>query len=221
MCIRDSPGLGAAPDSTNHFGAAMTAYPAVGARYPTVFDPATGAVQGPRHLQPKADAFLGYGVTGERDADLMPDQDGVTNLDPPANVPNHDSMDDGLVRPLALANCQPTNITYVVTVVGPARTRYVNAWFDWNRDGDWEDTFQCPGLPITPDEWAVKNQVINFGPGVYTVTSPIFLPFNPNSNQSMWLRLTLSEATAPINPSTLRPDGRGPAGAYRLSLIHI
>ena len=31
----------------------------------------------------------------------------------------------------------------------------------------------------------------------------------------MWLRVTLSEATAPINPSTLRPDGRGPAGAYR------
>lgn len=209
------PDLGDAPDNTNHFGAAMTAYPAVAARYPTVFDPATGAVQGPRHLQPKADAFLGYGVTGERDADLMPDQDGVPNIDPPANVPNHDGMDDGLMRPLNLPNCQPTSITYVVTVVGPARTRYVNAWFDWNRDGDWEDTFQCPGLPIAPDEWAVKNQVINFGPGVYTVTSPIFLPFNPNPNQSMWLRLTLSEAMAPVNPGTLRPDGRGPASAYR------
>lgn len=209
------PDLGDAPDSTNHFGAAMTAYPSVGARYPTVFDAATGAVQGPRHLQPKADAFLGRGVSGERDADLTPDQDGIPNLDPPADIPNHDSMDDGLVRPLVLPNCQPSRITYVVTVVGPARTRYVNAWFDWNRDGDWEDTFQCPGLPTGADEWAVKNQIINFGPGVYTMTSPIFLPFNPNPNQAMWLRLTLSEATAPVNPSTLRPDGRGPASAYR------
>ena len=209
------PDLGDAPDTTNHFGAAMTAYPAVPANYPTVFDPGTGAVQGPRHRLPKADAFLGRGVTGERDADLMPDQDGLTNLDPPANVANRDRMDDGLVRPLLLPNCQPTRISYVVTVVGPARARYVNVWFDWNRDGDWEDLFQCAGMAVTADEWAVKNQVIASGPGVYTITSPLFLPFNANPNQSLWLRVTLSEVPAPINPVTLRPDGRGPAGGYR------
>ena len=209
------PDLGDAPDTTNHFGAAMTAYPAVPANYPTVFDPGTGAVQGPRHRLPKADAFLGRGVTGERDADLMPDQDGLTNLDPPANVANRDRMDDGLVRPLVLPNCQPTRITYVITVVGPARARYVNAWFDWNRDGDWEDIFQCAGQATTADEWAVKNQVIAFGPGVYTVTSPLFLPFNPTANQSLWLRVTLSDIPAPNNPAIARPDGRGPTAGYR------
>lgn len=209
------PDLGDAPDDSNHFGAPMLAYPAVAAHYPTVYDPATGPVQGPRHTLPRADAFLGRGVSGERDADQAPDQDGLTNLDPPADLPNRDHMDDGLLRPLTLPDCQPTRISYVVTVVGPARERYVNAWFDWNRDGDWEDLFQCPGLAVTADEWAVKNQIISYGPGVYTVTSPLFLPFNSTANQSMWLRVTLSDVPAPRHPVTLLADGRGPAGGYR------
>ncbi len=44
--------LGDAPDSTNHAGVAMAAYAGVQARYPTVFDPATGLPQGPRHRLP-------------------------------------------------------------------------------------------------------------------------------------------------------------------------
>src|SRR5689334_18847464 len=88
--------LGDAPDSTNHFGVGMAAYPAVLARYPTVFDPATGAPSGPLHINPAGNGWLGAAVSREADADLLPDADGVTNIDPPTNTANRDRFDDGV-----------------------------------------------------------------------------------------------------------------------------
>src|SRR5262245_24413515 len=111
--------LGDAPDSTNHFGVAMTAYPGVPANFPTVFDPATGLPQGPLHFAPKADTWLGANVSGENDADLLPDADGVRNIIPPANNPDNDWFDDGVfpVNPIGikLPQCQQTNFNYIVT----------------------------------------------------------------------------------------------------------
>jgi uncharacterized repeat protein (TIGR01451 family) len=219
------PDLGDAPDSTNHDGAAMTTYPGhVPANFPTVFDPATGLPQGPIHLQPTQDAWLGprdAPPTGERDADRMPDADGRTNIDPPANKANRDEHDNGVFRDtLTLQHCEPATFRYQVTIVGPQRERFVNVWFDWNRDGDWEDTLDCPNAPAP--EWAVQNQVITLGPGTYVLTTTQFLPYNPNPNDPMWMRITLADR--PVGPNTapavnvVQPpltDGSGPATGYK------
>ena len=196
--------LGDAPDSTNHTaGAAMTAYAGpVGARYPTVYDPATGAPSGPLHRAPRADAWLGPKVSGERDADLLPDQDLVTNLRPPADIADLDNFDDGILRMPAVAHCVPTDMEVQVTVVGAAKKRYINVWIDWNRDGDWDDIYTlCPGQ--LAGDWVVRDFVTNLGPGVHNVTLPVFLPVAPGGAQPKpnWMRVTLSERQAPLDPS--------------------
>jgi len=212
------PDLGDAPASANHYGVPMSAYPpapvAVVARYPTVFGLPAGTPRGPMHRFPKRDAWLGYNVSWELDADLLPDQDGLTNIYPPGNAPNRDRWDDGVVNTSIRPDCVPTTFNYRVRVVGPRRTRYVNVWFDWNRDGDWEDTFDCPDGTLAP-EWAVQNQPITLGPGYYVLTTTAFFPYNPNPYLPTWMRITLAEREAPPNPLTGYADGRGPDFGYR------
>lgn len=221
--------LGDAPDSTNHFGAVMTAYPwGVNAIYPTVYDPATGLPQGPLHRAPTALAWLGAGVTGENDADLLPDVDGVTNINPPANAPDKDLRDDGVmpVNPgpppgIALPQCQVTNFKYIVTgsVAPPLPTVYANVWFDFNRDGDWADTFTCvtsTGGLLTVNEWAVRDQVVAPTPGAaIVVATPAFASFHTLPNREIWMRINIGELRATINPLTGLADGRGPGNGYR------
>ncbi len=207
--------LGDAPDSTNSFGTAMTAYPKGGppgtlARYPTVFT-AGSPPYGPLHRSPTARFWLGPAVSLEREADVGADADGVNNLQPPGDRPDLDGADDGTAANPPLPNCQSTKITYTVTVPpgAPASKAYVNLWFDWNRNGAWGDILQCPG--VLAKEWAVQNQVISVGgPGSYTFTTPAFLPYNPNPGQCLWWRITLSD-TAAANTSN---DGSGSANGY-------
>ena len=120
--------LGDAPDSTNHPGMAMTAYPpGVVARYPTVFDPATGLPEGPKHWQPRTDAWLGPHVTLENDADWLPDEDGQTNIGPSTDSPDRDGADDGLLPPVPAPHCVSSWFTYTVTI--PAGTSGVECHF--------------------------------------------------------------------------------------------
>jgi hypothetical protein len=220
--VEEPPGepifdLGDAPDSTNHAGVPMTAFPPGGppgvmANYPTVFDPATGLPQGPRHSAPDADAWLGPQVTHEFEADLMPDVDGWTNIDPPPDWPNRDEADDGLVPgTLNLHHCQQSDFLVELNVVGGPASRYLNVWFDWNRDGDWNDVLECPDATLVP-EWAIQNQVLNYGNGTHIFPTPSFLAFNPET--PTWMRMTLARELAPIIPGTSIADGRGPANGY-------
>jgi uncharacterized repeat protein (TIGR01451 family) len=211
------PDLGDAPDSSNHFGVAMTAYPGpVLANYPTVYDPATGLPPGPRHRFPRADAWLGQRVSGERDADLFPDQDAATNLRPPADIPDRDNFDDGILRPPAVKHCTLTDMEVQVTVAAgaPTMTRYINTWIDWNRDGDWDDTYTlCPGA-LTSD-WVVRDFATFLGPGVHAVTLPVFLPVQlANQPQRHWMRVTLSDGPAVLNANNYA-DGRGPIPGFK------
>jgi hypothetical protein len=209
--------LGDAPDNTNHFGAVMMAYPGVQARYPTVYgDPPAGTTRGPLHLKPRALAWLGKYVSLEWDADQRPDEDVITNLAPPANRPNRDLYDDG-VRPalMTLPNCATTTFKYDVNVLAPGIQRwYTNVWMDFNRDGDWQDSFQCQsatGQVLTVSEWAVQNQVVTLAAGYQTVVTPAFVAARPATpNDPLWMRITLAEQTAP-DPR----DGSGPAGGYQ------
>ncbi len=213
--------LGDAPDSSNSLGVPMTAYPkggppSVTANFPTVYR-AGSPSYGPVHLDPKGTAFLGSGVTLENEADIGPDADPTNNLDPLADVPDADGSDDGVTVPLVLPSCQATKFNYVVTVVSPSATRlYTNVWFDWNRDGDWDDTVTCPDGTVVP-EWAVQNQALTLpGVGAHTVTTPPFPcwhEFTEGDLDPLWMRITLSESPW---TSTLGAGGAGPANGYRM-----
>jgi hypothetical protein len=90
-----------------------------------------------------------------------------------------------------------------MTVVGALRDRYVNVWFDFNRNGQWGDQIQCTyqGQPYTVDEWAVVNQLTRVGAGPHVITTPQFRSLDPEAE--LWTRITLAETTAPA------ADGRG------------
>ena len=221
LTMKPDPDLGDAPDTTNSFSTSMTAYPGVTANFPTVYQ-AGSPPHGPIHWQPKALAFLGQGVTLENEADTGPDEDGVNNLDPPNDAANLDGADDGVSMPLTLVHCEQNTFDYVVTVVNPLqKSIYANVWFDWNQDGDWDDTMKCPAgdLIVPASEWAVQNQQLQLsGPGVFTFTTPRFMAwFSPDGavHDGAWMRITLSEQEWEPTADLPGAGGSGPADGYR------
>jgi hypothetical protein len=73
---------------------------------------------------------------------------------------------------------------------------YVNVWFDWNRDGDWDDTLMCDaGVPAP--EWAVQDQFIPAGSlvvGLNQIKSNPFVTWHPPQEANeIWMRITLSD----------------------------
>lgn len=228
--------LGDAPDSTNHYGMSMSAYPGVypgvQASFPTVYTGTTPLEpHGPMHRQAGSlatgpiDSCLGASVSAEGGADRWFDEDGGTwgashNISPTIDASNGEgslfSSDDGLWISSVLNHCVSTTLNYQLTLVtGTVSTHYVNVWFDWNRDGDWRDALTCTVSGDAP-EWAVQNQVVPYtSPGFHTMTMPAFLPYQPaDPYDPIWMRITLSEQSTPLDPLTSRADGRGPAGGY-------
>ncbi len=216
--------LGDAPASQNTFGLPMTAYgsagplPWVQANFPSVYLPAPNA-PGPRHVAPQADSWLGGGVSQELNADWPPDQDGTTNITPTLDLADLDSLslspsgDDGVALPIVLDPCTPMTLPYTVTIAAgaPVITRYVNVWFDWNRDGDWDDVPTCPG-GVPAAEWAVPDEAFRLGAGVYGRVSGPFTPrvtLAEDASFEAWMRISVAEAAAPTPQ-----DGRGPAQGY-------
>ena len=193
----------------------MTAYPKGGpagvlAHFPTVWDPTLPAIWfGPRHVYSNI-VWLGPNVTWEDEADIGPDQDGVNNIDPPADTPDQDVADDGVQLPLTLPHCQPTTFNYVVTVMTTTPPLFLNVWFDWNRDGTWDDVLTCT-VPGDAPEWAIQDLALgSLPPGTYTFTTPAFLPWHPGGDwfDPIWMRITLSEGP----PGTAMPEGGAPPG---------
>jgi plastocyanin len=225
--------LGDAPDSTNHAAAAMTAYPAVQAEFPTVFDPATGAVQGPAHLNPRP-FHLGRRFTPEAEADVGPDLDPSNNIEPALNVPNRDRRDDGVpANLLSFQDCQATNVP-VRVAIRPAAVNYfqqqdgkgyLNVWLDGNRDGDWADSTACPpveGQPSVALEHIVIDyevDVVALGAGLHTLVLPTGRVPWASADQSAWLRVTLSDrpSNKPLSAGGIAyGDGRGYATPFVL-----
>ncbi|MCU0490299.1 MAG: DNRLRE domain-containing protein [Chloroflexaceae bacterium] len=230
------PDLGDAPDSTNHAGVAMLAFPGVQANYPTVFDPATGNPEGPKHNRPWP-LHLGPQVSRELEADVGPDQDPLNNIEPAANDPNNDRFDDGANPNLwALNNCQTTNLPVRVAVNQQAvdffkqqeRRPYLNVWLDANRDGDWADGLPCGGGPDGGGQGAVEHIVIDvqvdvvaLGPGLHVINVPTGrVPWPADlANKPTWVRLTLSEreSNKPLQYGNIKyGDGRGYAQPFGL-----
>jgi len=209
--------LGDAPCALNHAGVPMTAYPAGGpagviARFPTVFDPGISAF-GPIHMEPRAAAWLGPWVTREENADSGFDEDGINNIEPASDTPDADGTDDALPFPLHLPHCQPTVLHFAVTYPpNKVDTEYeLNVWFDWNHDGRWGDLLQCDGG--VADEWSVQHHPLpDREPGGYVNVTTTFLAWNPEPDEPLWLRLTLSEQQSGQPGS--RRDGSGPPGGF-------
>ena len=221
--------LGDAPDSTNSFSIPMYAYHGVGladviikANYPTVYQIGSPP-HGPVHFNPVLVAHLGKELTREYEADYGYDEDPLNNLIPPLDKPNLDKADDGVQLPINLPHKYWTSFDYSVRVYYPMRKLYVNAWFDFNRDGDWDDI-----IPFSNDnrrkanEWAVQNQVLSgLAPGLHTITTPSFLSWHPATFELempyIWMRITISEK--PWEPQISESNavgygGSGPKDGY-------
>jgi hypothetical protein len=203
----------------------MPAYNAGGpiATFPTVYDPALGLPLGPLHIQPKADAWLGANASRETDADLLPDADGVLNINPAANTSNADWFDDGVFPfnaggAITLLHCQTTQFNYQVhgaAAVMPHEAT-VNVWFDYNSDGDFADTVNCTkpnGVVVQVPEWSVQDQLITVNPGTAIWVTTPFISTDPAGAQVRWMRITLGKGPAP-KPAVGNADGRGPLGGY-------
>jgi hypothetical protein len=219
--------LGDAPDSSNHAGAAMTAYPGVPANFPTVFDPASGQPQGPRHSYPRP-LHLGQFVSREAEADLGPDQDPLNNLRPVANDADNDRGDDGPVAASWLFNhCQQSTLQTRVAVSPQAvnyfqsqgTQAYLNIWIDSNRDGDWADAFDCNGQPA-PEHILIDSPVniAAMGAGLHTIFSQTGVVPWTITDKPAWVRVTLSErpANKTLQAGNVQHgDGRGYAQPFK------
>lgn len=225
--------LGDAPDDSNHLGVAMTAYPAVAARFPTVYQPAALPV-GPTHLNVQP-FHLGPLVSREVNADIGADVDGVNNIEPAINVANRDRHDDGLnPATLAFADCAKSDIPVRVFIdpaaiaMLPQGTGYLNIWLDGKRDGDWDDIHECQVVgqaPFTAFEHIVIDFPVNaaaLGAGLHTISVPttqaVYWP-TADAAKPAWLRATLSDAPSvkPFSAGAISyGDGRGPIPPFRL-----
>ncbi len=214
--------LGDAPDSTNNFGDVMVAYTSIQAHFPTVYDDGSGVgPYGPVHLNETPAAILGELVTGESEADTGPDDDDTNNILPFQNSSDLDWADDSVGMPsvpLSLPNCGWTQFDYEVTVIDPNVDMWVNVWFDFNRDGDWDDVVECSDGRMVP-EWAVQNQFLyDLRQGLSEVTTPGFVSVHPkNAPEQIWMRITLAEQpwTGGSNPGERGNAGSGPVEKYQ------
>jgi len=202
----------------------MDAYPApfsVPAHFPTVYNDIIGFApyaHGPLHLNEQAVAYLGKSITGETEADTGPDDDGINNLRPLVNSADNDGGDDGVSVPLTLPNCGWTIFDYQVTVIDSNTDLWVNVWLDFNRDGDWDDTVDCPGGRAP--EWAVQNQFLfNLPVGLNEIITPGFKSVHPAAaHEKIWMRITLSEQPwiGGSNPGHQGNAGSGPVAKYEI-----
>ncbi len=219
--------LGDAPDSSEK---RMTAYingvsGVVQGYFPTVFDDLAGQPHGPIHLAPLAAAHLGPAVTLENEADEGADEDGVNNIDPAADEADQDGADDGVLLPLQLPHGEFASFQYIVSVIEPGTDLWVNVWFDWNRDGDWDDDSISNPEMVGGDhnymsEWAVQNQYLFGLPvGTHQIATPAFRAWHPAKGpKEIWLRITLSEKPwkGGENPGKHGNGGSGPADGYEI-----
>ena len=212
--------LGDAPDSSNTFGIPMFTYGGVvPAHYPTVYG-AGSPPWGPKHSQ--SPLFLGTRFSREGEADIGLDDDFFNNIIP-GGVPISDNLDeiafgpeDGLQNQPALAPCQTYNVSLLIH--NPNNTPFlVNVWFDYNRDGDWDDSFYPD--PNCPNNWT-NEWVVNYGSGangIVNIQANFSPPSPPNfmpDGRPVWMRITIS--SQPIEWPQYDPGtgGSGPQGGY-------
>ncbi len=207
--------LGDAPTSANSAGVVMTAYPGVQANFPTVYG---ALIPGPFHWASGSLVFgpgesqMGVLASGEAEADTGYDEDPTNNLQPLANLADLDQPDDGLGFPGLVQPCMtiPLQMHGFIPPGTPLPNHFVNVWIDGNADGDWADLHTCMTAGDAP-EWAVPNLAV--APGNFALAMPVKI-FQNVPGDPFWIRVSIAEQPAPLDPGTGRADGRGPALGY-------
>lgn len=223
--------FGDAPDSeSNHHGLNNTAYQEIGVlgRFPTVWEgtppnEASGPTHRPDHF------WLGNTIDVEVDADLSLNHGNkpgrvYTNI---LNNGREDIADwdfddgwDNLFVPMI--NCETSTLQVRVTrsaLPTTLKQLWLNVWFDGNRDGDWQDSGDCPAsadpLGDKSFEWIVQDWAIDASAlpagSFLDLQIPTKLVYNPNPTPRVWVRFTLSEQRARRPTPVALADGRGPA----------
>lgn len=155
--------------------------------YPTLLDS-----DGARHLQ-MGDYYLGTRVTGEDDANLVYDEyDGSLITDARGDV-----GDDGVVfTDSALMIGEEAEVTITASRNGG----YLNAWIDFNADGDWDD----------PGEQIFTDQLLKKGENTFT-----FLVSEKYTSAASYARFRYSTETG------LTPTGEAPNGEVEDYQVYI
>lgn len=115
-----------------------------------------------------------------------------------------ETPDDGLVIPWGYPIADPAGVVNglgpcsrnrVVVVLDTAKlpekfsgeTAYINAFFDWNRDGRWQGTDGCA------DEWGVRNQPVSLADSGRRSSIAVPTTFDAGRQTlDFWFRLTVS-----------------------------
>jgi hypothetical protein len=77
-------------------------------------------------------------------------------------------------------------------------TAYFNILFDWNQDGDWNDTVQCQGTPVYEHalvNWQIPQGFNDSASAMLPALPPIQL--GPNSGY-VWARFSLTDQPVPV-----------------------
>jgi len=110
-----------------------------------------------------------------------------------------------------LRRCRTSRLTVVLdTRALPAGRRagavaYVNAWFDWNRDGDWAD-----GSDGCAREWAVENLPVRLEGTRGIIVLPITLRAGRQVRE-LWSRVSVT-----LDEPAVDPTGAAGAAPYTL-----
>jgi hypothetical protein len=159
---------------------------------PTGSFPSKMATPGPRHSIPAERFFLGAGVDEETESRQV----------------DKDEFDDGVDADLAPCAGSTLKVALNGTDLSPgdltaAHTAYVNAWFDWNRDGDFADSSDA-----CRPEWAVQNLPVNMSALAGDGVAVLPVGFDAGSRvDDIWMRVTLT-----LDESVVSPSAHGPPG---------
>ena len=177
--------FGDAPDGAK---AGFKADPDLRGAYPSEL-----ATPGPRHT-PVGSLFLGPSVDGEPDSHQV----------------DKDPFDDGAEVELSSCGLSTLEVALNGTALPDstktsAHTAYVNAWFDWNGDGDWADPSDGCGT-----EWAIQNMPVNMAPFATDGVNLLPIAFNAGTRtKEIWYRVTLT-----LDQPVVDPTSRGPTTPY-------
>lgn len=155
--------------------------------------PSRLATPGPRHTA-IGSFFLGRSVDGEPDSHQV----------------DRDLFDDGAEATLSPCGASTLELALngaklPATTRTSAHTAYVNAWFDWNRDGDWAD-----GSDGCRAEWAIENLPVDMSALAADGLAVLPISFTAGKGtRDIWYRVTLT-----LDEPVLDPSSKGPASAY-------
>ncbi|TVR41612.1 MAG: T9SS C-terminal target domain-containing protein [Bacteroidia bacterium] len=94
-------------------------------------------------------------------------------------------------------------------------TAYVNVLIDWNQDGQWGGSSNCPFGPAAPEHVLVNFEVPNGYNGPLSALSPPWFRAGPNHGY-IWSRFTVSDTPVPANWDGTGDFGFGETEDYLL-----